>query len=235
MFSCYLLKKKGGINFTYTLKDHSLQKVDEIRDLGVTHDSKLLFDTHINNIVKKASKNLGFIMRSSKDFKNAKTLKILYCTYVRSSLEYASQIWNPRYNIYANRIESIQKKFMRFLNFRVKSNVREYHASCRRMHLLPLIRRREIADSLLLMKIVRGDIDCPELLSKVNFYVPIRPRRLPPTFYISNVSTNYRQNTYLWRACNAFNKLVPDHLDIDIFHSSISSARRKLSDMFFKP
>lgn len=228
-------RKKQNIHFNYSLKDHNLQTADKIRDLGVIHDSKLLFDSHVDNIVQRASRSLGFIMRSSKDFKNAKTLKILYCTYVRSSLEYASQVWNPRYNIYIKRIEAIQKKFIRFLNYRVKSNVREYLASCRRMHLLPLYKRREIADSLLLIKIVRGDIDCPELLTKLNFYIPNRSRRSPPTFSIPNVSTNYRQNTYMWRACDTFNKLAPEHLDIDIFHSSIPSARRKLSNMFFKP
>lgn len=70
-----------------------------MRDLGVTHDSKLLLDKYVDCIVKKASKALGFLMRSSVNFRGINTLKILYCTSVHSILEYASQIWNPYYNI----------------------------------------------------------------------------------------------------------------------------------------
>jgi hypothetical protein len=81
----------------------------------VIHDSKLLFDEHINAIISKATKALGFLIRNCKDFTNAKTLKILYCSIVSSNLEYVSQIWNPRYASYIDRIENIQKKIIKYL------------------------------------------------------------------------------------------------------------------------
>ncbi|XP_026744752.1 uncharacterized protein LOC113506092 [Trichoplusia ni] len=96
-------RKRSVIQTSYTLGGQPLPRVSSIRDLGVHHDSKLLFETHVDNIVSKATKSLGFIMRVSKSFKNAKTLKILYCTFVRSQLEYASEIWNPCYQKYVDR------------------------------------------------------------------------------------------------------------------------------------
>lgn len=47
---------------------------------------------HIDTILLNAPKSLGFIIRAGKVFSEAKTLIILYCTYVMSYLEYVSQI-----------------------------------------------------------------------------------------------------------------------------------------------
>uniref|UniRef100_A0A2H1VTZ4 SFRICE_031087 n=1 Tax=Spodoptera frugiperda TaxID=7108 RepID=A0A2H1VTZ4_SPOFR len=33
-------------------------------------------------------------------------------------LEYCSQVWNPKFNVYIDRLESIQKKFLRYIQFR---------------------------------------------------------------------------------------------------------------------
>lgn len=113
-----------------------LTKTNGMRDLGVYHDSKLLFDVHVDSIISKASRSLGFVMRISKSFMNIKTLKLLYCTFVRSHLEYASQIWNPRYQTYIDRIESIQRRFLRYLCFRVKIpyNTYSYTELCKKFH-----------------------------------------------------------------------------------------------------
>ncbi|CAH2105604.1 unnamed protein product [Euphydryas editha] len=66
-----------------SLRQHEHKVVDEIRDLGVTHDSKLTYEKHINNIVKKANKSMGFILRQSTQLSSIQLVKILYCSYVR--------------------------------------------------------------------------------------------------------------------------------------------------------
>lgn len=223
-----------AIPTNYTLQGQNLPISASIHDLGVRHDSKLLFDTHINDIVNKASKSLGFIMRLSKSFTKAKTIKILYCTYVRSHLEYASQIWNPCYHIYIDRIEAIQKRFIKYLCFRFKV---PYYSSnyldlCKKFHLLPLNKRRDIADYLYLLKLIHNNIDCSELLSKIFFNIPQKSPRFNPPFRVPRASTKYRQNTYIVRASRTFNKLTKLH-NIDPFLSSVPTARRTLSAPFF--
>lgn len=48
-----------------------LQKVTEIKDLGVTIDSKMIFKNHIiHKITTKLKKALGFVQRNSKMFTN---------------------------------------------------------------------------------------------------------------------------------------------------------------------
>lgn len=232
MFKYYVLSQaKHNKLYNYKLKGHNLQRVATIKDLGVIQDSGLIFDSHINIISTKASKALGFIMRISKEFESAKTIKILYCAYVRSNLEYASQVWNPMYNVYVSRLEKIQRRFVRFLNYKFKSNL-EYTEACCRHHLLPLVKRREMADVIYLYKIVTGLIDCPQLLSAIRFNIPVRTNRYQRVFLISSASTNYRRNSYLQRVCDNLNKLV-QHVDIDLFNTSISSLRSTLYSYFF--
>lgn len=227
-------RKRSVLNYNYTLKGELLQRESSIRDLGVLHDSKLLFDAHIDAITAKAYKALGFVLRSSRDFTKAKTLKVLYCCYVRSNLEYASQVWNPRYNKYINRVEAIQKKFIRHLCFRIKEpySSTNYLKKCKKHHLLPLEKRREIGDLVFLLKIASNAIDCPNLLSELYIRPPKKTLRNNALIHLPLATAKYRQNTFLWRACRNFNYLSED-LDLDLFNTGPEAARRLLSRRFF--
>lgn len=227
-------RKINQIAYKYKLNEHELIKLNSTRDLGIVHDSKLTFDEHVNSIVTKASKMLGFVMRNSQHFRKAKTIKILYCTFVRSHLEYASQVWNPRYNIYIERIERIQRKFIKYLCFKlnIAYNSNNYDNLCKKHHLLPLYLRREVSDIIYYLKIVKGLVDCPELLSKVGFNaqrISLRHRNL---ISLPLASTNYRQNSFFLRVGGDLNRLGR-FLDIDPFYSSITGLRRQLSARFF--
>ncbi len=68
-----------------------MERVTEIKDLGVIMDSKLTFKNHINKISSNEKKALGFIMENSKIFTKTKTLRMLYFALVRSQLEFASR------------------------------------------------------------------------------------------------------------------------------------------------
>jgi Reverse transcriptase (RNA-dependent DNA polymerase) len=49
------------IRTSYVLSGYTLSQVDSISDLGVTLDSKLNFISHIDSLISKASKMLGYI------------------------------------------------------------------------------------------------------------------------------------------------------------------------------
>lgn len=228
-------RKHCPINFSYSVKEVNLRRVCNVRDLGVLYDSKLSFNPHMDYIISKAYRALGFVMRSSKEFSNIKTLKILYCTYVRSNLEYASQVWNPCYVTYINRIETLQKKFIRFLCYRLKEryNSNIYYELCRKHHLLPLVKRREISDITFLLKLASGSIDCPSLLSRISLKVPTRNLRQNELLHLPTASSNYKQNSYLWRASKNFNNINKSGLDLDLFNTGVELARRLLNNSFF--
>lgn len=227
-------RKRKLVEYDYTLKNVSLSRETVVRDLGVFHDSKLLFDAHIDSIVSKASRALGFLMRTSSDFKQAKTLKILYCSLVRSNLEFASQVWSPRYLTYISRLENVQKRFIKFLCYRTKERYDEsrYLDLCKQFHFLPLDKRREIADLVYLSKIASGEVNCPELLAKLKFKTPSKPVRFNNLLCIPPASSNYRQNSYLWRACGSFN-LALRQVNLDLFTTSEASIKKHMSLIFF--
>ncbi|KAF0690727.1 zinc finger MYM-type protein 1-like, partial [Aphis craccivora] len=93
---------------------------ESFTDLGITFDSKLCFNKHIDNITNKAFKNLGFIIRTCTHFNNLNAFKNLYFAFVRFQLEYASLIWSSN-NIEVNQIlDAVQNRFLRFLAFKFK-------------------------------------------------------------------------------------------------------------------
>jgi hypothetical protein len=94
--------------FRYELSGHRLGSVDSICDLGVVLDSMLNFTSHIDSLIVKASRMLGYIRRIGKEFRDPYTLKTLYNSFVRSHLDYASVVRNPYYGVHLKRIEAIQ-------------------------------------------------------------------------------------------------------------------------------
>ncbi|CAH1381412.1 unnamed protein product, partial [Tenebrio molitor] len=88
-----------------------LQRVNEFKDLGVVVDSKLTFRSHVEYVLSKAYRSLGFVIRNGKLFDNPQTLLCLYKTYVRSTLEYASIVWSPCYKVHIWSLEKVQRRF----------------------------------------------------------------------------------------------------------------------------
>jgi hypothetical protein len=99
--------------FDYTLNNKILLRRSSVQDLGVLFDSKLSFCDYILSITSAAFKSLGFVLRSAKEFGDVVTLKLLYITYVRSKLEYASLVWSPIHNIYIAQLERVQRRFLK--------------------------------------------------------------------------------------------------------------------------
>jgi hypothetical protein len=81
--------------FQYVIGDSDLERVGVMNDLGVLVDSRMTFVNHIESIVSKSAKMLGFIKRFSKAFSDPYTYKTLYVAFVQPGLEYASCVWSP--------------------------------------------------------------------------------------------------------------------------------------------
>ena len=64
---------KDEKNTNYTLKDQELQKVMEEKDIGVTIDDQLEFESHVSEKINKANKMFGLLCRSFNclDIKNS--------------------------------------------------------------------------------------------------------------------------------------------------------------------
>ena len=158
--------------------------------------------------------------------------KIIEDVVESSHLEYVSQVWNPQYEIYKTRIESVQKKFLRYLDFKARQFSVDYEHRCKRYHFLPLELRRNVSDICFLANIANGSVDCPELLSKILLRTNVNKLRKRPLLLVPFASTKYRRNAFCIRSVIAFNNL-PSHLEIDLFCTSAHKIRRLLNGEYF--
>ncbi|XP_039293169.1 uncharacterized protein LOC120353439 [Nilaparvata lugens] len=110
-----LTRKTNPLFHAYMIDGIQLKRENTVVDLGVTCDSKLLFNEHVDKTVRKARRQLGMINWITKEFKAQRSFCLLYCTLVRSVLEYASVIWQRERITSTQRIKAVQRKFVRML------------------------------------------------------------------------------------------------------------------------
>lgn len=204
--------RQNCIPHTYYIKYSPLKNVVEIRDLGMALDSKLQFNKHVECIVNRGFKMLGFIIRNTKDFKSVSARLVLFNSLVRSCLEYCSPVWNPHYAVYEKRIESVQKRFLWHLSYRygLAKKLQSYKERLEYFHMQSLSLRRKVADIIFLHKLVNGLIDAPTLLAKLQIAIPVRlPRKNKYLlFHIKKSNTNLGQFSPLNRMCRSFNSIA---------------------------
>jgi hypothetical protein len=61
---------------------------------------------------------LGFIKHTCSSFSDPIPLKLLYCSLVRSNLEYCSLVWLNNTLKQIKMLESVQNNFLRFVSFK---------------------------------------------------------------------------------------------------------------------
>lgn len=189
-------RKMNVIIYDYVIDNHYLERVDEVKDLGILLDGKLCFDKHINYIFRKCNKLLGFIFRACVNFKSHRSFLHLYNSLVRPILEYGSVIWNPIYKVYISKIERIQRKFTRQLYYKMRYRRVSYEDRLHNLNMKSLAYRRLINDEIFLFKIINGHVRT-ELVS-IEFIKHHYPIRNISTFEIrtSNTKILLKSPTY---------------------------------------
>lgn len=196
------------MDYNYTIKGEILSSTNSMKDLGVMFDPQLSFVEHITSVTTKSLQMLGFIKRNSKDFSSINSLKILYFSLVRSYLDYASSVWNPFYDTHTLRLERVQSKFLRYINYKFFGNdAFSYSGLCHGLNLLSLSSRRRKHDLLLFFKLLNSLVVCPELLTKIGLHAPPRNTRSNQTFAVPFHRTNYGSHSFITRVSSLANQL----------------------------
>jgi hypothetical protein len=99
---------------TYLGSYITLESVESEKDIGVTIDSKLNFEKHIQTQVNKANQTVGIIRRSFR-YLYFKTFCLLFKSLVRPILEYVSSVWNPYKTKDIEAIENVQRRATKML------------------------------------------------------------------------------------------------------------------------
>lgn len=203
--------KQNPIIFDYYLNGKKIDRVYEIRDLGVMINSKLDFKPHIEYIKKKSESMLAFVRRTCRANFSDKIAKLLYNSLVRSNLLFASVIWSPYQVVRRNTIESVQKQAVIFLNRdyinRQENNyvLAPYKERCAKFDLESLVRCRVNAAAIFIHKVIMGKYISLTLRNEMNINRGTRSLRNPEFIRIKGCKTDYMLNSPFNIACRIFN------------------------------
>lgn len=221
---------QSPIEFNYSVGGIVLRRPETLTDLGVIFDHKLSFIHHIENIVSRASKTLGFLVRNSTTFTKTDTLMILYNAYVIPILEYASTVWSPIYEVHINALELVQRRFLKLMVYRsdgVYPAVGTPQVNLlNRFCMDSLLVRRTICCLTFLWNLLNNFIDCPQILYTLSFLTPRLSCRSHDFFYIAPPRTNIRMNSPIIRMCTTYNSV---HHSVDILNCSRVELRSSAS------
>lgn len=211
------------IETNYSLDGQNLEYVSTVKDLGVILDEKLTFKDHISAVSIKGSKMLGFITRNCRYF-SVESTRLVYCSLVRSILEYGSVVWSPFAQVHSDSLEKVQHKFLRVCAFRSACRIpdHDYGAIERQLALPPLRKRRNMFGSVFILKLLHGLTDCPPLLGQIGLSVPhYQGLRGRASFSVPFHRTSYGINSPLHRYMTFLNKL-----ELDVFHTSLDKLKK---------
>ena len=190
----------------YSLSTTLLERKTVFKDLGIFFDTKLNFTHHYTAIIEKSFKMLGFVIRSSRNFRNIDTIILLYKTLVRSQLEYGTVIWSPYTRNHIDAIEKVQRKFTRFVYYKFHYPYQDYEHRLLTLGLQSLKKRRQLTDFKCLHKIVNGTI-ITNCLSDIVMRNNRKNVRNMDLFGVRKFNTEHCKNSPIPRMLNSYNSL----------------------------
>ena len=223
----FSLKRSLNIVFNYSLDDHVLLCLSETKDLGVIFSSNMSFSAHITNIVNKALRMLGFVRRTMRHVNDIGVLKVLYNSYVRSGLDYCSPVWSPSAKVWVQKLERVQKRFIKVLcaKKRINYDSDNYVDLCNLFSLTTLERRRKICDLILFHKILHSKVNSFYLVSSISLNVPSRRSRHTNVFASRKRRLLLTKNSYIPRCVSHANSMT----SVDFFNDDFLLFKRLTS------
>ena len=110
--------KKYNLSYIKSLEcnDNVINRVDTFKLLGVFFNRDLTWSQHVDFMLKKAAKRIYFIYLLVKSGLKISDVVSVYCSVIRSVLEYASPVWHPGLTIAQSKlIEGVQKRCLKII------------------------------------------------------------------------------------------------------------------------
>ena len=225
--------RRAPVQTKYFIAGTELKHVGEIRDLGVTLDTKLTFAPHVSDTVRRANRALGLLIRSfqvgtSKSKFNRSAVLAAYFANVRSILEYCSVVWAGAANSHTMRVDRVQHKFLIWMMSHTSSgqtNSLSYGSLLLHFKIPSLAQRRVQHDMLFLRNVVRGRLDSQALLNSFPLHVPPRSTRTLTLFAVPRARVRTIESGMFCRIPKVTNFFLASHSNVDIFHDSFGVFR----------
>ena len=140
--SSHYLTKSGDV----------INAADHVKDLGVWMSSDGTFNKQISEIVTKANKMCGWILRTFRTREKVPMLQ-LWKSLVRSNIDYCCQLWNPARVGMIQAVEQVQRSYIRKIR---GMQLLSYWEQLSTLSLYSLERRRERYIIMYVWRILEG-------------------------------------------------------------------------------
>lgn len=107
-------RRSCPLTFDYGFNHVSLCRVNEFKYLGILMTHNLSWSKHIDLTCNKALKKLGYLHRTLR-LAPQETKLLTYKALIRPILEYGCVVWNPHKKCDIKKLESVQKRAVRFV------------------------------------------------------------------------------------------------------------------------
>ena len=136
--------------FIYSMNDIAISYTPMEKDLGVHLNAKLDWTEHCNIVYSKANQRLGLLKRTCHFTKNLSKRRAFYLSQVRSHFEHCTIIWRPSSTTTVNKLESIQKRAIKWIlnDYSSFSDNSTYYTACKKLNILPIRFRFDFKDML---------------------------------------------------------------------------------------
>ena len=150
--------------YNYKLNDHTIQRVQAAKYLGLTISHSLSWFTHISGIIGQVTSALAFFRRNFGQCSRDVKIKC-YLTYIHPIIEYAAIIWSPYLLTKIHQIEMVQRKAVRFV-FNDYSRHSSVTDMLNQINWQSLEKRRDDLNLLMFYKIINQYVDvlCDHIL-----------------------------------------------------------------------
>ena len=173
-----------------------LETVHQYPYLGVELSEDLGWEPHINKVISKANRTLGFLRWNIYMYK---------CPH----LEYASSVWNPFRKCHINALEMVQRKAARFVTSNYTREPGTVTTILQNLGWQTLKNRRKMARLTLLYKFINQEaaVNIPPYLTKPT----TRTRKYHyQRFSRLSISTDTYKYSFIPRTISDWNNLPPE-------------------------
>ena len=170
-----------------------LPRTSVVRDLGVSIDDRLSYSSHLDDVIRRASVIVSWILRAF-CLRSPSAYMKLFESHVVPILLYASPIWHPSGKGDIEKLRKLQRRFLARVEFRCG-------LAPRSLDMVDIVDRYEKADIRALRRMIRSDATFDE------FFV-LRSTSSRHGFALaphSRAHTDHMAHQFAWRLTNVIN------------------------------
>ena len=213
----------------YHLGQIPLETTNTFQYLGLIIDAKLTWTTHVDSVVARANRLLGFIRTVARG-SSPNAIFSLYKSLVLPILEYGLPAWHPHTSAQKNKLERVQRTATR-LALHQRRGEMSYEDRLQQLNWHPLTHRRNYVLSSFVFRVLHGVTLCESIRNNT----VINPRH-PDSLTFSHLPA--RTDLQLYSPSRRFPRLwdaIPPHIRDAAVVCPLPTFLRQLKDVLLNP